>query len=506
MKKSNWNLYLVTEAELSRGRDSIEVVKAAIAGGIDAVQLREKNMSLRERFKLGQQLKKICQKAGVIFIVNDRIDLALALEADGVHLGQSDLPALTARELLGSDQILGISAHTREEIAAAESAGADYIGIGAIFPTKSKKLTENNNGIGLKKLAELKKMTQLPVVAIGGINESNVGSVIKAGADTIAVISALTRADDIKQASQKLKNTILSTSSDSSSAQFNLKEKNFKNETKAELAINIQHNTLLELPTNLADCWQILKNNLTQNSPLIQHLTNNVTINDCANVTLNWGALPVMTSGERDSVEMLESASALVLNIGSIDKRSFKVMLKSGKKANQLGIPIVLDPVGVGATEYRTCAIQKLITELDLAIIKGNQAEISILAGQQAELKGVESIGEYQHIEEAAKKLAAQLRTIIVVSAAEDIITDGIQVQRVKRGDQLLGQVVGTGCMLTSSLAVMMGVKVKKNSNFIKAATLVYLYSLLAEKAAVKIDTPAKFKQEFFDQIFLCSQ
>jgi len=204
----NWDLYLITEESLSAGRKSIEVVKEAAAAGVDVIQLREKNLSLREKFQLGKQVKKICRQYGINFIVNDRVDLAQALDADGVHLGQSDLPLRSARKILGPDKIIGLSAWLNQEITAAEDDGADYLGVGAIFETKSKQLNPDKNGIGLQKLAEIRKTTDLPLIAIGGLNKKNAAQVIKNGADCISVITALTKAERIENEALEFKKII----------------------------------------------------------------------------------------------------------------------------------------------------------------------------------------------------------------------------------------------------------------------------------------------------------
>ncbi|MFP4020203.1 MAG: thiamine phosphate synthase [Halanaerobium sp.] len=204
----NWDLYLITEEKLSAGRKTVEVVKEAAAGGVDVIQLREKNLSLREKFKLGQQIKKICSRHNISFIVNDRVDLALALDADGVHLGQSDLPLQSARSILGPDKIIGLSAWQEAEISAAEADGADYLGVGAIFKTSSKKLNSAKNGIGLQRLTEIRKKTELPLIAIGGLHKNNAAQVIKNGADCISVITAITRAQNINSETAEFKNII----------------------------------------------------------------------------------------------------------------------------------------------------------------------------------------------------------------------------------------------------------------------------------------------------------
>ncbi len=208
MKNIDWDLYLITEESLSAGRKSIKVVKKAAAGGVDVIQLREKNLSLREKFQLGKQIKKVCNRNNITFIVNDRVDLALALNADGVHLGQSDLPLRSARRILGPDKIIGLTAWRNQEITAAEADGADYLGVGAIFKTKSKQLNSDKNGIGLKRITEIRKKSELPLIAIGGLNKENASEVIKSGADCISVISALTGAERIETETLAFKNII----------------------------------------------------------------------------------------------------------------------------------------------------------------------------------------------------------------------------------------------------------------------------------------------------------
>ncbi|MFN2340416.1 MAG: hydroxyethylthiazole kinase [Halanaerobium sp.] len=250
--------------------------------------------------------------------------------------------------------------------------------------------------------------------------------------------------------------------------------------------------------------WKQIKDIIKKEKPLIHHITNNVTVNDCANITLNLGALPVMAPGAEESAQMVENASALVLNLGTISSSQLDSMLKAGRRANQLGIPVILDPVGVGSTEFRNKAAHKLITELELTVIKGNQGEISFLAGQKAEVKGVEAIGNYSQIELTAENLAAKLNTIVVVSSKIDIISDGKITKKINRGSPLMAEVVGTGCMLGSTLAVFTAAAGSSNFKLIELLeTAVYHYALAAEKAAAKEQTPAKFKREFMDNIYL---
>lgn len=206
--KNKWDLYLITEEKLSAGRSTLEVVKKAIRAGVDAVQLRDKNLNLRERYLLGREIRKITQRAEVDFIVNDRVDLAAALDADGVHLGQDDLPCSEARRILGAEKIIGITAINPKDIIKAEQDGANYLGIGSVYKTNSKIVAAEKDGIGLEGIKKVKKITSLPLIAVGGLNSSNAAEVIKAGADTVSVISAVAEADNIQARVKILKEII----------------------------------------------------------------------------------------------------------------------------------------------------------------------------------------------------------------------------------------------------------------------------------------------------------
>jgi thiamine-phosphate pyrophosphorylase len=199
-------LYLVTDERLSRGRATAEIVRAAIRGGIDAVQLRGKDLPAREQLAIGRELQAITREAGVLFIVNDRVDLALALAADGVHVGQDDLPAEIVRRLVGPEMIIGVSAATIPEALAARAARADYLGVGAIYGTATK--LDAGAATGPQLLSTIAGAVDLPLVAIGGINATNVAAVIAAGAAGAAVVSAIIAADDPEAAARELQRRI----------------------------------------------------------------------------------------------------------------------------------------------------------------------------------------------------------------------------------------------------------------------------------------------------------
>lgn len=198
----DYSLYLVTDRDVLKGRDLCTAVDQAIQGGSTLVQLREKNISSREFFSTACAVKQVTDKYNVPLIINDRLDIALAVDAAGVHLGQSDLPCKIARQILGPDKLLGISAATMEEAAEAEKDGADYIGVGAVFPTGTK-LDARSVSIGGLKL--IKETLGIPVVAIGGINENNFMLLKPAGIDGIAVVSAILGREDIQNAASKLR-------------------------------------------------------------------------------------------------------------------------------------------------------------------------------------------------------------------------------------------------------------------------------------------------------------
>jgi thiamine-phosphate pyrophosphorylase len=199
---ASWDLYLVTDRGLSRERSLLEVVEASVLGGVSAVQLREKDLSTRLFFEEGLKIRGFLESRGVPLIINDRIDLALALDADGVHVGQDDMPVEIARKLIGPDKILGLSLNEPEQIDRAALEYADYLAVSPVFHTATKE--DITSPWGLEGVSEARLRTELPLVGIGSMNRENARAVIKAGADCIAVISAIVSADDPQRAAARL--------------------------------------------------------------------------------------------------------------------------------------------------------------------------------------------------------------------------------------------------------------------------------------------------------------
>jgi thiamine-phosphate pyrophosphorylase len=209
MKLDNvdYSLYLVTDEGLSRGRSTLEIVTAAVHGGATVVQLREKDCSTREFIEQAQAIKKFLKDQSVPLIINDRVDVAQAVKADGVHLGQTDMPLGVAKKILGDSMIIGISAESLQDAIEAEKGGADYLGVSPIYTTPTK--TDTAPPLGLEGLREIRKAVRIPLVGIGGLNRDNAGEVIRNGADGVAVVSAIVAADDPQMAADALKQIII---------------------------------------------------------------------------------------------------------------------------------------------------------------------------------------------------------------------------------------------------------------------------------------------------------
>jgi thiamine-phosphate pyrophosphorylase len=199
-------LYLVTDRDLCGGRSLEDVVLQSVKGGVSCVQLREKDISTRLFVSEAQRIKKLLEPYQIPLIINDRIDVALACGAGGVHIGQEDMPYAIARKLMGRKAIIGLSVETWEDVEESQPLDVDYIGVSPVFATPTK--TDTKGAWGLEGLAKIKKFSRHPVVAIGGLNESNVRETVLAGADCVAVVSALCAASDPEEAARKLNNII----------------------------------------------------------------------------------------------------------------------------------------------------------------------------------------------------------------------------------------------------------------------------------------------------------
>jgi len=205
--KVDYSLYLVTDRSQSLGRSNLEVIQAAVEGGATLVQFREKQASAKEFYHEGLKIRAYLKSQHIPLIVNDRVDLALALDADGVHLGQDDIPVDVARRILGPQKIIGASVFTLEEAKIAELLGADYLGLSPIFATETKP--ELVQQIGIEGIPSLRDAVRIPLVGIGSMSESNAYEAVKAGLDGVAVVSAICSREDPKAAAEAIKAEVM---------------------------------------------------------------------------------------------------------------------------------------------------------------------------------------------------------------------------------------------------------------------------------------------------------
>ncbi len=206
INKFDFSLYLVTDRKIIGNRNILDIVSASIKGGVTAIQLREKDCSTREFIQIAREIKKLLTDLNIPLIINDRVDIAQLIKADGVHIGQSDMDYTDARSLLGYNAIIGVSVENKTQALTAISSDVDYISISPVFTTPTKP--EAKDFWGIEGLKEIRKLTNKYLVAIGGINETNIYEVLQAGADGIAVVSAICAAKDPENAAKALKNII----------------------------------------------------------------------------------------------------------------------------------------------------------------------------------------------------------------------------------------------------------------------------------------------------------
>lgn len=239
-----------------------------------------------------------------------------------------------------------------------------------------------------------------------------------------------------------------------------------------------------------------------EKSPLIHHITNYVTVNDCANITLAIGGSPVMADDLEEVAEMVSVASALVINIGTLNARTVDSMLVAGLRAKELGIPVILDPVGVGATKLRTNTAEKLIKAVKPEVIRGNMSEIKVLAGQNVTIKGVDSLADEQDSSVIAKELASELGCVIAITGKTDVVSDGHQLCLLDNGHKMLADVTGTGCMTTSLVGTFCGVSKDYYTSTIAGVISMGLAGEIAQASLRHGEGVGTFRSRLLDNIY----
>ena len=238
---------------------------------------------------------------------------------------------------------------------------------------------------------------------------------------------------------------------------------------------------------------------IRERKPLIHQITNYVVMNETANATLALGALPVMAHAVEEVEELASVAGALVLNIGTLSEHWIEAMLLAARSANAAGVPVVLDPVGAGATRLRTETAKRILVEAEIAVVRGNAAEVATLAGREAEIRGVESIGAADSGAELAKAAAAALGCVASVTGPVDHVSDGACTIAVANGDALLGTVTGTGCMSTAITGCFLAVA---STPLEAAAEALVAFGVAGEDAAVGATGPGSFHVALYDALY----
>ena len=233
--------------------------------------------------------------------------------------------------------------------------------------------------------------------------------------------------------------------------------------------------------------------------PLIHHITNWVVMNDTANATLALGALPVMAHAKEEVEEMVGAAGALVLNPGTLFPDLVEAMVMAGRRANERGVPVIYDPVGVGATRYRNETGERLMKELHIDVVRGNSGEVGALAGAGGKVKGVESVEGVEDPQAVARELALRRATVVAITGKRDILSDGTRVLGVDNGHQMLKTITGTGCMATTVVAIFCAVEPDK---LVAAASALACYGLAAERAARGTRGPGSFRSSLLDELY----
>ncbi|KAJ3276554.1 hypothetical protein HDV01_004087 [Terramyces sp. JEL0728] len=432
----DYSCYLVTDSSLVHpSRNLVETVQQAVDAGVTIVQLREKELETGPFIELAKSLLAITKKANIPLLINDRVDVALAIDADGVHIGQDDIPLPIARKLLGQNKIIGVTVGNVAEAKAAITNGADYIGIGACFGTNTKKLKKTP--LGPRGVLEI--LESLPAnvkaVTIGGINSTNAERVIRHshGAEGrklhgLAIVSDIVGAEKVAEKVKSLKEAIA---------------RGYVNELPKCVFPD-------DIKLKVAQTFEKLRSTL----PLVHHITNFVVMNDTANATLALGGSPIMAQNIKEVDELGEFVGSLLLNIGTLNDEFIAGMVGAGKKANAKGTPIVLDPVGAGASSLRKSTMKLLTDSLDIGIVKGNAGEISSLAGTgEVEMRGVDSVGK---MNDAARIVASTSRlekSVIAMTGVVDYVSDGHRTFSIHNGHEYLGKITGSGCMATTAIA-----------------------------------------------------
>lgn len=449
---TDYSVYLVTDSSLvPKGHTFLLQIEAAIDNGVTVVQLREKSLDTRAFIERAHAVKQLATKRGVPFIINDRVDVALAVDADGVHVGQDDMHATTVRKLIGPKKILGVTCsfpHEVEEVC--KDGVADYVGLGTVFKTTTKedvKTPEGTGPIGIRKMMDIleRHNSLIKTVAIGGINHLNAARVLyqcrvgQRQVNGLAVVSCIMAARDASTATRKL---------------AEIRPEDFFDDR------DHGKQRLLTSDGNLPSLSCVRRT-----LPLVHHITNNVVKNFCANVTLAIGALPIMSEL---SVEFGEFASSieklcLVINLGTPTPALMETFISAIEIYNKHRKPVVFDPVAAGASTARLECCREILNAGQVSAIKGNVGEIMAIYKLTSEyseradkvlMRGVDSVVELttEEIIAAGQAVSRDFRCVVVITGKMNYVVQESQSVSVDGGAAIMAQVTGSGCALGSTI------------------------------------------------------
>ncbi|TAQ90905.1 hypothetical protein B7494_g757 [Chlorociboria aeruginascens] len=490
-------LYLVTDSTpaILGTRDLVSVVEAAIIGGVGIVQFRDKVSETATLISTARELHAATRRHNVPLLINDRVDVALAVGCEGVHIGQSDLDVPTARRLLGTDAIIGVTVSTIPEALTACREGADYLGIGTMFATSTKADTKDIIGTaGTREIlgAMATEWNHVRAVAIGGINATTVQRVLyqseypEKKLDGVAVVSAIMASKDPKESAEELLR-LLRTPPPFEAASTN-EQKN----------IDIQ-DLLCNVP--------VVIKTVGKTAPLSHNMTNLVVQNFSASVAISVGGSPIMSNFGGEAGDLCKLGGSLVINMGTVTPEGLLNYSQALKAYNLQGGPVVLDPVGAGATAVRRSAVKKLMADGYFDVIKGNEGEIKAVAGSVTEQqqRGVDSGTStltFSQKAALARDLAARERNIVVMTGAVDFLSNGRHTFAISNGHELLGRITGSGCVLGTTISIMLAAS--RGDKLLAVIAGLLHYEIAAEIAACREDVkgPGTFVPALIDELY----
>ncbi|MDI1488963.1 MAG: thiamine biosynthetic bifunctional enzyme [Ramalina farinacea] len=493
--KVDYSFYLVTDSspEILGDRDLVQVVKSAIQGGVTIVQYRDKKSETAHLIRTAKRLHEITSSYLVPLLINDRIDVALAIGAEGVHIGQEDMDLSTARELLGPEAIIGVTASSVQEALTAAENGASYLGIGTVYATPTKTDTKSIIGTdGVNQILDQLSFIRydIPTVAIGGLNAKNLLAVmLECSSSTkrlsgAAVVSAVMAATHPLEAAKELSTVLRS----------------------AESAFPPESSKTRELLSMVPTIIQ----RVGHHSPLCHNMTNLVVQNFAANVAICIGTSPIMANYGEEARDLANLGGALVVNMGTVTPDGLTNYSKAIRAYNAVGGPVLFDPVGGGATAIRREAVDFLMKEGRFDVIKGNENEILTVLGQgSVQQKGVDSGSSTSSAENKAdvvRRLAKQRNNIVLMTGKTDFISDGRRVYAINNGHKYLGSITGSGCTLGTTIAAFLAVE--REHKFWAAIAGILMFEIAAEIAGAREDVkgPGTFVPAFLDSLYTIAE